>query len=89
MLRSRVYRDAASASDSLLFDGMTITSGGFAPSGNPQHLIRTIKTAGLKNLTVISIGCRPRLTEAAPDVTAAEVRAKMGADDAEALRSGS
>jgi 3-oxoacid CoA-transferase subunit A len=38
----------------VLFDGMTIMSGGFGLSGNPESLIPEIKAAGVKNLTVIS-----------------------------------
>jgi len=38
----------------LLFDGMTIMSGGFGLSGNPESLIPEIRAAGVKGLTVIS-----------------------------------
>src|SRR5690606_22451550 len=43
-----------SALAGLLFDGMTIMSGGFGLSGNPESLIPEIRAAGVKNLTVIS-----------------------------------
>ena len=38
----------------LLFDGMTIMSGGFGLSGNPESLIPQIRDSGVKDLTVIS-----------------------------------
>ena len=57
MSRSKVYGDAASAVDGLLFDGMTIMSGGFGLSGNPEHLIPALKESGVKHLTVISNNC--------------------------------
>jgi 3-oxoacid CoA-transferase subunit A len=41
----------------LLFDGMTIMSGGFGLSGNPESLIPEIRDSGVKNLTVISNNC--------------------------------
>src|SRR5215475_1361971 len=53
----KVYEDARSALDGLLFDGMTVMSGGFGLSGNPETLISEIKTAGVKHLTVISNNC--------------------------------
>ncbi len=51
---SKTYRDAASALDGLLFDGMTIASGGFGLCGIPELLIAAIRDAGTKNLTVAS-----------------------------------
>ena len=53
-MASKIYPDPASALDGLLFDGMTIMSGGFGLSGNPESLIPEIRKAGVKNLTVIS-----------------------------------
>jgi 3-oxoacid CoA-transferase subunit A len=41
----------------VLFDGMTIMSGGFGLSGNPENLIPAVKNAGVKDLTVISNNC--------------------------------
>ena len=41
----------------LLFDGMTIMSGGFGICGIPENLIATIRKSGVKNLTVISNNC--------------------------------
>ncbi|MGV3479363.1 MAG: CoA transferase subunit A [Sphingobium sp.] len=53
----KIYPDAARALDGLLFDGMTIMSGGFGLSGNPERLIPAIMAAGTKGLTVISNNC--------------------------------
>jgi 3-oxoacid CoA-transferase subunit A len=49
--------DALAALDGLLFDGMTIMSGGFGLCGIPENLIAAIRDAGVKNLTVISNNC--------------------------------
>lgn len=53
-MASKIYPDPASALDGLLFDGMTIMSGGFGLSGNPESLIPEIRAAGVKGLTVVS-----------------------------------
>ena len=50
----KIYPDPAAALDGLLFDGMTIMSGGFGLSGNPESLIPEIRISGVKGLTVIS-----------------------------------
>lgn len=50
----KVYESPAAALDGLLFDGMTIMSGGFGLSGNPESLIPEIRASGVKDLTVIS-----------------------------------
>jgi 3-oxoacid CoA-transferase subunit A len=50
----KVYPDTKSALDGLLFDGMTIMSGGFGLCGIPEKLIAAIRDSGVKNLTVIS-----------------------------------
>src|SRR6202000_102069 len=52
-----VYRSPAAALEGVLFDGMTIMSGGFGLSGNPENLIPAIKDAGVKRLTVVSNNC--------------------------------
>ena len=36
---------------------MTIMSGGFGLSGNPEHLIAALEEIGVRNLTVISNNC--------------------------------
>jgi len=54
---SKIYPDPAAALDGLLFDGMTIMSGGFGLSGNPESLIPEIRRSGVRELTVISNNC--------------------------------
>jgi len=56
-MSSKIYANAHTALDGLLFDGMTIMAGGFGLSGNPEHLIPAIKDAGTKNITLISNNC--------------------------------
>jgi 3-oxoacid CoA-transferase subunit A len=53
----KVYDDARAALDGLLFDGMTIMSGGFGLSGNPETLIEQLHRSGARDLTVISNNC--------------------------------
>jgi 3-oxoacid CoA-transferase subunit A len=50
----KIYDSPEAALDGVLFDGMTIMSGGFGLSGNPESLIPVIRDAGVKALTVIS-----------------------------------
>ena len=50
----KVYKDAQSALDGLLFDGMFIAAGGFGLCGIPELLIAAIKDAGTKDLTIAS-----------------------------------
>src|ERR1700741_617237 len=54
---SKVYPDAASALKGLTFDGMTVMSGGFGLSGNPENLITALKEDGVKNITIIANNC--------------------------------
>ena len=51
---SKIYDSPAKALEGPLSDGMTIMSGGFGLSGNPESLIPEIRNAGVKDLTVIS-----------------------------------
>ena len=53
-MKSKIYPSPAAALDGLLFDGMTIMSGGFGLSGNPESLIPEVRANGVKGLTVIS-----------------------------------
>jgi len=53
-MKSKVHPSPGAALDGLLFDGMTIMSGGFGLSGNPESLIPEIRASGVRNLTVIS-----------------------------------
>ena len=57
MAESKVYPDAASALKGITFDGMTVMSGGFGLSGNPENLITALKEDGTRNLTVIANNC--------------------------------
>ncbi|MGO4670409.1 CoA transferase subunit A [Bosea sp. 2KB_26] len=53
-MADKIYDSPAAALEGVLFDGMTIMSGGFGLSGNPESLIPEIRDSGVKNLTVIS-----------------------------------
>jgi 3-oxoacid CoA-transferase subunit A len=53
----KVFKDADAALDGVLLDGMTIMSGGFGLTGNPENLIMALKRAGVSGLTVISNNC--------------------------------
>lgn len=53
-MTGKIYDSPAAALDAIVFDGMTIMSGGFGLSGNPESLIPEIRDAGVKDLTVIS-----------------------------------
>src|SRR5690606_27994085 len=53
-MTNKIYDSPAAALDGILFDGMTIMSGGFGLSGNPESLIPEIRKSGVKGLTVIS-----------------------------------
>ena len=57
MAESKVYPDAATALKGVTFDGMTVMSGGFGLSGNPENLITALKEDGTRNLTVIANNC--------------------------------
>jgi 3-oxoacid CoA-transferase subunit A len=50
----KIYNDAKTALDGLLFDGMTIMAGGFGLCGIPENLILALRDSGVRNLTVIS-----------------------------------
>ena len=53
-MASKIYDSPAAALDGILFDDMTIMSGGFGLSGNPESLIPEIRASGVNGLTVIS-----------------------------------
>jgi len=53
-MANKIYAGPKAALDGLLFDGMTIMSGGFGLSGNPESLIPEIRDSGVKGITVIS-----------------------------------
>jgi 3-oxoacid CoA-transferase subunit A len=50
----KLYDSAKAALDGLLFDGMTIMSGGFGLCGIPENFILALRESGVRNLTVIS-----------------------------------
>ena len=50
----KIYNTPEKALEDLLFDGMTIAAGGFGLCGIPEILIKAIRDAGTKNLTVAS-----------------------------------
>jgi 3-oxoacid CoA-transferase subunit A len=53
----KVQPDARSALAGLLSDGMTMMSGGFGLSGNPENLIEAVRESGVRDLTLISNNC--------------------------------
>ncbi|MHA6288560.1 CoA transferase subunit A [Maricaulis sp. CAU 1757] len=53
----KVYPDARSALDGLVFDGMTLMAGGFGLCGIPENSIAALHAMGVKDLTVISNNC--------------------------------
>ena len=54
---NKVYPDAKSALDGLVFDGMTLMAGGFGLCGIPENSIAALHELGVKDLTVISNNC--------------------------------
>ncbi|KHK90344.1 CoA transferase subunit A [Novosphingobium malaysiense] len=53
-MASKIYPDAASALDGLLFNGMSIAAGGFGLCGIPETLIDALVAAGTKDITAVS-----------------------------------
>lgn len=56
-MADKIVADAKAALEGVLFDGMTIMTGGFGLCGIPEHLIAGIREAGTRDLTVISNNC--------------------------------
>ncbi len=54
---NKVYPDAKTALDGLVFDGMTLMAGGFGLCGIPENAIAALHATGVKDLTVISNNC--------------------------------
>jgi len=52
-VQSKLYADASTALSGILFDGMSIMSGGFGLCGIPENLITALRDSGVKQLTVI------------------------------------
>ena len=53
----KIYPSPGAVLEGVLFDGMSIMSGGFGLSGNPESLIPVIRDSGVRDLTVISNNC--------------------------------
>ncbi|HWD38155.1 MAG TPA: CoA transferase subunit A [Fimbriimonas sp.] len=53
----KVYSGPAEALEGLLFDGMTVMSGGFGLCGIPENMILALRDSGVKDLTLISNNC--------------------------------
>ncbi|MEO6091453.1 MAG: CoA transferase subunit A [Novosphingobium sp.] len=51
---NKLYRDAATALDGLLRDGLLIACGGFGLCGIPERLLNAVRDSGVKNLTFAS-----------------------------------
>lgn len=51
---SKIYQDATSSLEEILFDGMTIMAGGFGLCGIPENLIVALRDSGYKDITAIS-----------------------------------
>ena len=56
-MASKTVDGAAEALAGVLFDGMSIMSGGFGLCGIPENLIAAIRETGVKELTVVSNNC--------------------------------
>jgi len=54
---SKIYGSPAEALSGAVHDGMTLMSGGFGLSGNPESLISALRDTGVGKLTVISNNC--------------------------------
>jgi len=50
----KVYPDAKTALEGLVFDNMMVMSGGFGLCGIPENLIAALRDSGVKGLTVVS-----------------------------------
>jgi 3-oxoacid CoA-transferase subunit A len=53
-MANKVYKDAKSALDGLLRDGITMLAGGFGLCGIPEKLIAAVRESGVRNLTCVS-----------------------------------
>ncbi len=56
-MSNKIFPSCEAALEGVVFDGMTVMSGGFGLSGNPENLIQALKDNGVKGLTVISNNC--------------------------------
>ena len=53
-MMSKVYSDADSALNGILFDNMTIMAGGFGLCGIPENLIIALRNSGVQGISAIS-----------------------------------
>jgi 3-oxoacid CoA-transferase subunit A len=53
-MASKIYPDATTALEGVVFDGMSVLSGGFGLCGIPEKLIAALRDTGVKGLTCIS-----------------------------------
>ena len=53
----KLFGTAEEALDGLLFDGMTVMSGGFGVCGVPEDLIRALRNSKTRDLTIVSNNC--------------------------------
>jgi 3-oxoacid CoA-transferase subunit A len=53
-MASKIYPDARTALEGVVFDGMSVLSGGFGLCGIPEKLIAALRDTGVKGLTCIS-----------------------------------
>jgi len=53
----KIYGSAELALKDVIFDGMTLMSGGFGLSGNPENLIAALVATNVKSLTIVSNNC--------------------------------
>ena len=53
-MADKLYPDAKAALAGVVFDGMTVMSGGFGLCGIPEKLIAALRDTGVRNLTCIS-----------------------------------
>ena len=51
---NKIYADAQTALEGLMYDGMIVMAGGFGLCGIPEHLILAMRDSGIGNLTVVS-----------------------------------
>lgn len=51
---NKVHKSAAAALEGILFDGMTIMSGGFGLCGIPENLVSALHESGIRDLTIVS-----------------------------------
>lgn len=54
---NKVFADARSALEGVVFDGMVVMSGGFGLCGIAENLIVAMRDSGVKGITVISNNC--------------------------------